>query len=895
MKMSLVRRLAKLAAIAPLCLLPVSGAWAGSLTDAVRTSRSSVSPSKMFQNTGSFTKAKEVDASADLYEYVGDNLIARGHVVIKYGDMTITADKAIINLESRDLEATGHVTFTRRQKAVKLVDYEEYQELLDDNTLSVKILEYVKTPIGLRRIKVEIENISAYMKADRISGNLVSGLFQFRNFALQNGPLFFAAAEAERAVNGKITIRDAKMTTCDYIMDDHAHYALSASKAILTPREYESGLRNYNPDHNDHTVLAYNTMFRLWGVPVFWLPALYKPFDSDSFGVDFDFGSTSEWGYFIRASKGFSLVNTPKMQLNAAAIINYYSDRGLAYGGKLNFLTDNSKTEVFGVMMRDRDPYESFSLDHSSQRHWYKEHARLKIPRTRYDFKASNLTHITPSLDFRGQIEVLSDYNFLEDYYDTRYRENIQPPTYAALEYQMERASAALLTTIRVNDFDNVVQRLPEARWDMPRQELFGGLYYQSETSGGYYEMKWRHLDNPGKYGRVKDYGSARFDTVHFLYYPINLDFLNIIPRVGGRFTAYSNSSKYKVSDEDLSDMFGASALELSYFSNSVRFQNFKSSGKARFRFAGELGVEANTKIYRTWQNVRSSMLELDGLRHVMMPYVNYTYIPEPTENPEYLLYFDDIDRIDEQNFVRIGLQNTLQTRRGNYGSEQIVEWAALDTYWDFHGNRQGIFGHVGDLGIRLSLTPFKDLTITSELLWDVGQNNEHNEEVRRAFGRKAGRVGLMKLKYLNMWNTRFSYRISKDWRIYGSYIYSDAYRQRGTFSMGSMMTQINATSSTLSAAYPTAQDVTLGLDFPTYIDPRLKGGVKFTYDVEAALMKNMAFYLKRNFHCVDVILEAGRSEERDADQDKDESYYVMFFVSLSTMPQVGFGQKQDL
>ena len=152
-----------------------------------------------------------------------------------------------------------------------------------------------------------------------------------------------------------------------------------------------------------------------------------------------------------------------------------------------------------------------------------------------------------------------------------------------------------------------------------------------------------------------------------------------------------------------------------------------------------------------------------------------------------------------------------------------------------------------------------------------------------------------MKLKYLNMWNTRFSYRISKDWRIYGSYIYSDAYRQRGTFSMGSMMEQINATSSTLSAAYPTAQDFTLGLDFPTYIDPRLKGGVKFTYDVEAALMKNMAFYLKRNFHCVDVILEAGRSQERDANQDKDESYYVMFFVSLSTMPQVGFGQKQGL
>ena len=131
MKMSLVRRLAKLASIALLCLFPLSGAWAG-LMDTARAGRTSISPSKMFQGASSFSSAKEVDASADLYEYVGDNLIARGHVVIKYGDMTITADKAIINLESRDLEATGHVTFTRSQKISRLVDYQEYQELLDD-------------------------------------------------------------------------------------------------------------------------------------------------------------------------------------------------------------------------------------------------------------------------------------------------------------------------------------------------------------------------------------------------------------------------------------------------------------------------------------------------------------------------------------------------------------------------------------------------------------------------------------------------------------------------------------------------------------------------------------------------------------------------------------------
>ena len=238
-------------------------------------------------------------------------------------------------------------------------------------------------------------------------------------------------------------------------------------------------------------------------------------------------------------------------------------------------------------------------------------------------------------------------------------------------------------------------------------------------------------------------------------------------------------------------------------------------------------------------------------------------------------------------------MQNTLQTRRGNYGSEQIAEWASLDTYWDFHAQRQGQFGYVGDIGIKFSLTPFNGLSFTSEMLWDAGQNNKHNAQATRNNGRKAGRVGLMKLKYLNVWNTSLTYKISEDWKIYGTYSYSDSYRLRGTYSMGSMLEQINATSATLSADYKTAQSFTIGIDFPTYIDPKLKAGARMSYDIEKAVMSNVAFYLKRNFHCIDAAVEFGRNQELDTDKGKDTDYYVMFLISLSTMPEVGSGYKQ--
>ena len=60
-----------------------------------------------------------------------------------------------------------------------------------------------------------------------------------------------------------------------------------------------------------------------------------------------------------------------------------------------------------------------------------------------------------------------------------------------------------------------------------------------------------------------------------------------------------------------------------------------------------------------------------------MRPFINYTYIPKPTEDRDHLYYFDDIDRIDEQNFMRFGVENRLQTRSGN-GVRNIL---AMENY----------------------------------------------------------------------------------------------------------------------------------------------------------------------------------------------------------------------
>ena len=897
-----------------------------------------------FPKVGDLSQSK-LDTSADSYKYVGANLIAEGHVVIRSGNFQITCDKAVINLETKDLEVAGNVVFSGTVSTPMTLTREEYDDLLKDPLCRVVVNGVTTLPTGLQKIKATVYTTAAYMKAARASGNLDTGSLEFRDFMIKTGLLYCSGKFAERYPNGKIKLHDAKMTTCEYELDNNAHYSLGATTLTLSPREANRGVTNYNPDHGEHSAWAFNNILRVWDFPVFWFPVLYKPADSNSFGARFEFGSSSDWGYYLRTSKEFELLDEPAL-VKAAALLDFYEERGFGYGATVDIQTPESLTEIFAYSIHDRSPYEFWESEHGdapdgmSMPDWVRANSRFRIPHDRFEFKISNLTHLTPRLDFRGQFDLISDYNFLEDYFNARYDSNIQPPTFAALEYQGERFSATLQTVVKVNSFDTMVERLPEFRLDFQRQELFKNIYYQGQSSVGYYRMNWRSYDydraenpnlnlngilnmarpnlsaaeiaqanqiirnpdmtnpekaallsqlNPGAFSGYfedpRDYSAFRFDTLHMFYYPIKLfDAINLIPRAGGRFTAYSRSSKRSVDVEDFYTMVDADDLD-AWPSQYLNVQNYDSRGGARYRFATEFGVEANTKFYRAWQTPKNAFWEIDGLRHVAVPYINYTFIPDPTVSYKKLYYFDDVDQIERQNFIRFGLQNRLQTRRNS----QVQEWMSMENYWDFHFDRTSGFNHVGDLGTMFRFTPFANLTFSTDILLDVGGNNPHDEQVFRG-SKRVGQPGISN-KLINRWNTSLSYKITEDWMVTASYLYSDGYEQRTAYSMGSTLAAINATSR-FRSYFERHQYLSLALNFPTMIDERLKGMIFVNYDVEKALVQNAGFTLTRDFHCWYFQLMGGASCERDGNSDRSWSRYLSFAVGLTAMPGVGFHAK---
>jgi len=431
------------------------------------------------------------------------------------------------------------------------------------------------------------------------------------------------------------------------------------------------------------------------------------------------------------------------------------------------------------------------------------------------------------------------------------------------------------------------MERLPEVRTDFQRQELFKGLYFQRETSLGYYQMKWRDWDSPRLLGnRVdpKNYSAFRFDMLNMFYYPLKFFDINFIPRAGFRMTAYGESSKQAVTADDLNHMIDVNSLGSNSSANII---NYDKKGGSKFRFAGEIGLEVNTKFYRTWQNVKSEILGLNGIRHVLVPYINYTFIPKPSESADHLYYFDEIDRIEENHFIRLGMVNRLQTRRNG----KIYEWITMENYWDYFFHESNDFNHIGDFGTILTFRPTEKVTLRSELLLDLGQTNSHDAQAYRG-NRAAGRPGLSN-KYFNRFNISLNWDFAPRWNFAFGYSYSDDYIQRNPYSMGTTLSAVTASS--LFFSHKTrGQEISASLHFPV-IDKKTDGYIACSYDVETALFSNLAIGLTRKLHCWSVSAAIGKKTERTGeDYSKEDSYYFAFFITLTAMPQASFGHRLD-
>ena len=778
--------------------------------------------------------------SADSWRAVGKNIIIEGNAYMPAKTMEIFADQIVINVETLDFEASGHVQVHHWVDSSAPASLGKIEEMEKMSNVLVRSVSSSVSVLGERTYTVNFAVQADRITADKVTGNMSTSYFSFVNPAIRYNTFVCRAESGERAPDGIVTLRNAEMSSCTFLESDNAHYSIAAAeiKLIPYPTQFYRHER-FKLDKGDTAALLFNGMVKIYGVPLLWLPVFYKPKDESPGICGFQYGRSSSLGYFINLYRRFRITDYPDTAVRVHA--DWYEKRGFGYGADGRIATDETRTDFFVYSIYDNHPHANDDYDHIY---------RLKVPNARYDFHVSNLSHITPRLDFRGVFDYQSDPYFLRDFFPKRYDTDPQPATFAALEQQFDRFSLAGYLRFRTNDFFTAVEKIPEVRMDIPRQEIFDtGIYYQGDFSADYMRMRWIKFDRyQWPYTKLRNYDAFRFDTTHFLYYPIANRYFTFMPRAGFRLTSYSHTSKTKIKNDDLRLMFAAAEPQSM---GREFFKRYDQSGKAKVRLAAELGFELSTKIHNTWQDVRSEFFQIDGLRHIAQPYINYTFIPKPTLNRDKILFFDDIDRITKQNFFRFGIINRLQTRDGGGVSDLLY----MENYWDIHLEKAEGMSAFGNIGTIISAKLFKGLSLNTEFLIDISGDGKIADTIRH--GRNAGRTGLAQ-KWLNMWDINLTYTPAPDWKFTVGYNYVRPYDMRSAYSMGSTLTQINSASYFLQYNNRTDEDFYLRASLPLTPDHRTFGSFLFTYDVQEGSIDKVGMAVLRKFHCWELILTLG-------------------------------------
>lgn len=836
----------------------------------------------------SVRKSTGMDITADSFEVSGDNIIAEGNLKLRKGDMLLYADKGVINYTSKLAEVSGNVRMYSLVHTRKEVEYWELSELEKNPEIKLKIVGTVMTPSGRQKIVVDMiyQNIS--WQGKKAVGNMISNTWYFGKFASQIGTYSYLGDSGTRYPDGKFEIRDAEVSSCPGLIEGHSVFSIKSAKVVAYPPKYsdrrvrtiESNYAFYpqNDEENssgdsgdDYSAWMYNNLIYIGDLPVFWLPVLYKPPTKYLRNWTVQVGGDSAWGTFVNTTNHWQIYDSDDLSLSLTNMLDYYSKRSIGVGNQTMLDTADSKTEFFGYLIPDADPSYNYPT--------YSRFGQLNPWNVRYDVDIKNMTHLSEGLDFRGRFAKLSDFYFLYAFFDNIALTDPQPATYANLNYEQERYSLGLTVRPQVNTFYSVIEKLPELTLNAPRQEVWNNIYYESSSSLGFYEMKWRDFEisrqsqNLGNGVEPANYYSGRFDTTHFLYRPVDLNWVNIVPRAGIKFTGYTNSSEQAITANDLYNMLIVQMPESQSQADIVNYDN-KGGGKARF--IGELGVSATSKFYRSWSNVKNAFFELDGIRHVIQPYIDYTWIPSPTVNRDNLYYFDDVDRITEQNFARFGIQNRLQTRRGEWGNSQIYTWAESETYVDFlfggaadnnYFYQDGVqykegIKNLGDIGQKLRINATDKLSFNFDFLLD-GQ-----KLTSKYYLNSIDRVSLgTSYKLADGWSTSLNWFAGNNQGL-----------NEGQYSMGSSFTRLQAGSVFERLFYDTS-NLSASLNFK--VNDRTSGIISANYQFVGGMLPGATIAIQRQLPCNLVLLLSGTLRQQNNSDGNGSNLQANFGISL--------------
>jgi lipopolysaccharide assembly outer membrane protein LptD (OstA) len=525
----------------------------------------------------------------------------------------------------------------------------------------------------------------------RIIYNFQTHLIESSQFRSGKAPVYMAGQGLKGELpNTKNTATNSLTATNDIknpMVKDRATY--TATNALITTDDIDNPTiklraKSMTVIPGDRVIARHATLY-IGSVPVFYLPYYSRTLKPDANTFDFVPGYRSAYGPFLLSRYNWILND----ELGGALHLDLRERRGVGAGPDFNYhLGQWGDGSLRYYYTYDQDPNASITN---------------AIPHNRERLYFSYLANPYTNFSVRSQVRYQSDIGIIHDFFESEYRGNPQPSTYVEANKFWDNFSMDLYAQPRVNSFYDTIERLPDVRITGWRQQIGESpLYYESQSSAGYYRRLFADTNGPPV---SLSYEATRADTFHQVLLPETFfGWLNVTPKVGGRLTYYSSESGP-----------GATTDEV-------------------YRGVFNTGAEASLKASRAWPGIQNTFFQIDGIRHIIEPSLNYVYLPRPTsagtntipqfdyEVPSLRLLpidfpdYNSIDSIDSENVLRMGLHNRIQTKREG----QIVNVVDWDLYTDWRIQRNEGQSVLSDLFSDLTLRPKSWLTFESVIRYDV-------------------------------------------------------------------------------------------------------------------------------------------------------------------------------
>lgn len=465
-------------------------------------------------------------------------------------------------------------------------------------------------------------------------------------------PLYIEAATVTRPDDTKFIFNNAFFTTCDL---KKPHYRFTSKHVIVYPKK---------------KIIAYNVVFYVLDVPLFYFPYMVMPADDKASPFEASYGTGSEWGTHLLTRYRYVLGDNDRGRW----ILDNYERRGVGLG-----ITNMLETKSFGELLSTYYHLQDNLYNLKDRPDFFKQYPERVGMDDKYldgdRYKADLAYNWQPSQNFSfvSEFNKSSDQFFIKDFFRNEYNAVPEAMTYALATYSLGRSSLSLLTQDRVNHFYTETEYLPQLSYDVYRQSIAStNFYFQSKTTLG-------SLDSRTAYTGV-EYSTDRVYSIDTLSYVQNVGFVKIIPYVGESTTFYSRG--LNAGDDDL------------------------------YRGAFEDGVAVSTKFYKPF-NFRMNMFgeEIEQMRHVFTPEIDYNFIHTPTIDQSRLFQFDSLDALARtENFI-FTMANKLQAKSGSH-TWDLLYFAPSVVY---RLNHDGVGNHLDTLDNKLEFYPHAGMSIRND------------------------------------------------------------------------------------------------------------------------------------------------------------------------------------